>query len=239
MSNDLIIIEPIDPNDITIPDAAQTINKVKALARRNAIKNHSLVIHNRELGANSIEVVQPRENIKAVLGLDSDKEARLFLSNLNDDDVYDDNVLLPALHEHAYIRVEEAETPEAEEEALDIIQCLDAAVQCPSVKEKRTMIKEQMDSKWPRFRNEQLKKHSDGVCVVSHKTLGDKIDLHHLTPRSDKPEDTLNPNNVGPANSQDHQQYHSEEKKHSSKKMRREKKAIEGLDLGATVKPKS
>lgn len=239
MSNDLILIEPIDPNDITLPEAALTINKKKALARRDAIKNHSLAIYNRERGANSIEVVQPRNKIKDVLGLDSDKEARIFLSNLKDDEVHEDNVLLPALHEYAYICAEEAETSEAKEEALDILQCLDSAVQCPSVKEKRAMIKEQMDSKWPSFRKQQLDKCSVEPCVLTGEALGDKLDLHHHTHKSVEPEHTLNPDNVGPANRPAHQKHHNEEKKLASKDMRQEKKAIERLALGSAVTPKT
>ena len=237
MSNNLITIQPIDPEDINIPPAPEEVPPESAQSISRTIKQNTVQITDSTNGVESRQAAISRDLFQQALGIDSEEEARIALSNINEEEIVSGYILTCAISEQAFIRAEEADSESERVTAVFAFNALESSTYYSGSEQERVMERERIITKYPNWKKKQLEEKSDQPCIIDGKPLGPDVDLHHETERNQDPTHTLNPNTTGPANRSTHQEHHATQRKEAAKKFKQEKAKLENVGEGSVITP--
>ena len=237
MSNNLIKIQPIAPEDIDIPTAPEDVPPEIAQTISSTIKQNTVQINNNINGVESNYAAICKSRFQQAVGIDSKAEARIALSNINEEDIVSGHILTCAIIEQAFIRAEEADSEPKRATAVFAIHALESSTYYSGSEQERVMERERINTKYTNWKKKQLEEKSDQPCIINSKPLGQDVDLHHETERNQDPTHTLDPNTTGPANRSTHQEHHAKQRKEAAKKLKQEKAKLENVGEGSVITP--
>lgn len=202
MNNPLMKIEPVPQEDITLPSVPDNVDQQTGLERRKIIRTNVIKVENREPNTHNIESAIRIGAVGAVMGHESESQTKLFLTDLDSDDVIDGAVLTPALQEQLMAQVDDTTDETQIASIVDSMDCLHAIITNPELVSDRTFLQEKLESGWATTRKK----------LLGDNTGGD-IEVHHEIRRADKPQHTLNRDILSPMQEQKHRTDHAQKRK--------------------------
>lgn len=219
MKNPLMVLKPVPQEDIILPSVPENVDQEAGKNLREVIRRNVIKVENRELNTHNIESAIGIEAVGAVMGHENESQTKLFLTDLDIDDMIDDAVLTPALQEQLMIEAEETNDQTKIASIVDSMDCLHAIITNPELVADRAFLQEKLELGWSATRKKLL-----------NDTSGDNMEVHHEIRRADKPQHTLNSNILLPMPKQEHKAEHAAKRKQAEQWFKAQKTAINTLN---------
>ena len=237
MTNNLIEIQYIDPEDIFIPPAPEAVPSEIAQTISRTIKNNTVQIINNINGVESSHAAISKRFFQQAVGIESEEEARIALSNIDEEEIVSGHVSTSAISEQAFIRAEESDLESERATAVFAFHALQSSTYYLGSEQKRVKEMERVNASYTRWKKKQLEKKRDQPCIISGEPLGQHVDLHHKTERNQDSTRTLDPSTTGPANRLAHHEYHAKQRREAGKKLEQERAKLKNVGEGPVITP--